>query len=734
MVESTPPGRALLWVLAAVGAVLLLRLSHRSRTALARPAALAGGAALAVAASGIELGLLRPRRWAELGEGLARGAEALGGARLPYQGVDFWPGATLEVLATGLIFAAAYAAFWPRRQGMGWPGAALVLLLVLVVTPVTAMSVPAPLVLGVAVAATTACFLFLERLPVRPGAGAAVLTLAAVAVALPIGAAADRDEPWFDYKSFAEGLGPVEPVRFSWEHRYGPIDWPRDGRELFRAKADEPLYWKAESLAGFDGERWHTAPGGDVDGASPAADVADAAVTRLGWSERVEVSLRRLETDTLVGPGTILRFEEASRGIEAEWIPGRWITSRSLGRGDSYSAEAHVPQPRPSQLAAATTGWAGRQADALELSLPLRDDARKGAPELARPEGYRPQHLDEVAVRFTPFGLGRRPSAYYELADEHRDGVRELRRTHYWRTWRLSRRLRRDATSAWDYVTRVNAHLRSAPFAYTERPPAPAPGVPPLEAFLHEDRAGYCQQFSGAMALLLRMGGVPARVATGFSPGGFRKRRQEWIVRDIDAHSWVEAWFDDIGWVTVDPTPPATPARSQTAALEPPQETDDGDDSAVAPGEEASPPQAQRPEAPPSRDAEASGAGSRAEGGPPWTLIVAGLVLAAVGAGALRRRAAVPQAGELEELERALRRSGRPAGPGTTLAELESRLGGSAYLRALRAARFAGRPQAPTPAERAEFRRDLAAGLGWRGWLRALWALPPRPGGLWRGR
>jgi hypothetical protein len=75
----------------------------------------------------------------------------------------------------------------------------------------------------------------------------------------------------------------------------------------------------------------------------------------------------------------------------------------------------------------------------------------------------------------------------------------------------------------------------------------------PLEHFLFDTKAGYCQHFSGAMALLLRFGGIPARVATGFSPGGFRKSQGEWIVRDRDAHSWVEAWFDGIGWVTFDP-------------------------------------------------------------------------------------------------------------------------------------------------------------------------------------
>ena len=71
------------------------------------------------------------------------------------------------------------------------------------------------------------------------------------------------------------------------------------------------------------------------------------------------------------------------------------------------------------------------------------------------------------------------------------------------------------------------------------------------------------------MALMLRMGGVPARVATGFSPGGYSDRKKAWIVRDTDAHAWVEIWFDEYGWVTVDPTPSATPARSLVGALAP---------------------------------------------------------------------------------------------------------------------------------------------------------------------
>ena len=67
------------------------------------------------------------------------------------------------------------------------------------------------------------------------------------------------------------------------------------------------------------------------------------------------------------------------------------------------------------------------------------------------------------------------------------------------------------------------------------------------------------------MALLLRMGGIPARVATGFTSGSYDRKAKEYVVRDLDAHSWVEAWFPDYGWVTFDPTPSAAPPRSQSS-------------------------------------------------------------------------------------------------------------------------------------------------------------------------
>ena len=53
--------------------------------------------------------------------------------------------------------------------------------------------------------------------------------------------------------------------RFDWNHRYGPINWPRSGRTLLMVKSAEPHYWKAETLDYFDGLRWsHTAAGDNI--------------------------------------------------------------------------------------------------------------------------------------------------------------------------------------------------------------------------------------------------------------------------------------------------------------------------------------------------------------------------------------------------------------------------------------------------------------------------------------
>src|SRR6185369_13224440 len=78
---------------------------------------------------------------------------------------------------------------------------------------------------------------------------------------------------------------------------------------------------------------------------------------------------------------------------------------------------------------------------------------------------------------------------------------------------------------------------------------------PPLVQFVTQTKHGYCQHFAGAMALMLRSLGIPARVAVGFTSGSYQASKRRWTVTDHDAHAWVEVWFDGEGWLPFDPTP-----------------------------------------------------------------------------------------------------------------------------------------------------------------------------------
>ena len=719
---------ALPWVLVAVLAGEAVGAAGTLAPRLRAPAAglaAALGLLLAALASGLEPRLLTPAHWNALGDGVGRGLESLSGVTLPYGGVDPWPDITLRLGGALLVTLAAVLASWPRDEGRGFPFFALAALLVLVATPVTAIGTPRSLVLGLAIAALTVCFLWLERLPLRPGVGVAVLAGIALAGALPLSAAADRDGPWFDYSTWAEGLGTPASVRFAWDHSYGPLNWKRDGREMLRIRSARAQYWKLENLEDFDGERWVTRGVPDRFGPDPEADLDQNWGENPQWAGEARVTVRGLRGGEIAGAGTTLSVDAGERHVVATFSPGTWQADKELSAGDSYGVRFYAPRPNPLQLAAATAGSHGQQGDALEVLLPL------ARPELPDPSNSRGRTVRALMLEPPPFSVRAPLLARNDRRGTTEPGIPVLRNTPYWRTWQLAQRLKRGARNPYEFARRIDLYLDKG-FRYDERPaPAPA-GVPPLEHFLFEGKAGYCQHFSGAMALLLRFGGVPARVAAGFSPGGFRRRQGEWVVRDRDAHSWVEAWFDGIGWVTFDPTPSATPARSLIAAINAPRQSNAADSAAAAarqPGGR-NPAGAQRELDQPTSGGSAAGLGDD-EGPSRWLYALAGAaLLAAVAALVLWRRRRWPQGPApadraVADLVTALRRAGRPVPPGATLTELERRLGGGGYLSALRSARYGATESGPTPGQRRAFRRDLAEGLGWRGRVRAWWALPP---------
>ncbi len=129
----------------------------------------------------------------------------------------------------------------------------------------------------------------------------------------------------------------------------------------------------------------------------------------------------------------------------------------------------------------------------------------------------------------------------------------------------LARRLTAGAPTDAARIAAVTTWLR-ATHEYTLRLPRPAPGLDPVESFLFETPAGHCEYFASAAALLLRAAGVPTRYVTGYLGGVWNDIGHYVAVRDNRAHSWVEAYTPDAGWVRVDATPPL-PADAHAGRL-----------------------------------------------------------------------------------------------------------------------------------------------------------------------
>jgi len=725
------PGRGetmfLSLVIALAGAGVLIAVPADARDRKRRAIACAVAVLLiflALVCAGVPLWMFGPRGWDDLVTNMYDGISITPGITVPYRGLDDWVRIAIVSGGTALLAIAALLAFWPRRGGgLRSPIPAAVALGVLYAVPIIEHNPDNPYFGGAVFAILLVAFLWIERLRTDQLAIAiacmAVTTIAGTIIAPRL----DGTHPWFNYEAFAEKLEPKKAEAFSWNHTYGPLNWPRDGREMLRVKAKQSAYWKAENLDLFDGLRWS-------EGQPSRDDYADERLNRR-WIQTVKIVDRGLRSHEFIGAGVTLNILPGASRIALPRPNGTYVTgSSALRPGDSYQAVVYAPRPSDHQLKQAGTGYPAYLQDFLEMHVPLRGQSRFLKDEITgRSLG------PNATVRFPIYGD---KDAVPNVVWPSRFGVQPvgdqvLGDSPYQRLYQLAMSIRENAQSPLDYVQKVLTRVQHGA-QYDESPP---PSAYPLASFLFDTKAGYCQQFSGTMALMLRMGGVPARVASGFSPGSYNRDRKEYVVRDTDAHSWVEAYFPKIGWVTFDPTPSASPATSQLG------DVTSGSGGAIGPlpiptglGQAGDRPFA-------SGDP-GSGLAPTDEGGGwklPAGLGAAALVLAIVGVLLWRRRRPfVALAPELAELQRALRRSGRHPAPNVTLAKLEKLLGGSdaaaAYVRAIRDQRFRRDGRGPTPAQRRALRHVLGSGLGARGRLIGMWALPPKlpPAHPFRGR
>jgi transglutaminase-like putative cysteine protease len=254
------------------------------------------------------------------------------------------------------------------------------------------------------------------------------------------------------------------------------------------------LKWRGSALTEFDGKRWSNAQ-------------------RLGTPIRIEngrVDLRPIDA----GRTIIYHVELGAFETDALFFAGTpenlYLHSPSLYRTDTGSYRLGHPTPQ------------GFNYDAYSLLEEVPERALPVYPVPVLPLAARNQYL-----QLPP--LDRR--------------VAELART-----------ITADAATALERARAIERHLRTA-YGYTlELPDKETPD--PLANFLFQRKKGHCEYFASAMAVMLRTVGIPARMATGFQSGVYNPISDLWLVRESDAHSWVEAWMPGHGWTTFDPTPP----------------------------------------------------------------------------------------------------------------------------------------------------------------------------------
>jgi transglutaminase-like putative cysteine protease len=455
------------------------------------------------------------------------------------------------------------------------PAVAGVGLLVLYCVPVSTIVGGIGLVPTVAPAAGMALLLWADqhhRLDLRDrpagrllgaGAGAALrIAAAAVLAGLVVGSIV----PTLAEGSLTTGLGggsgsstgtSLEPAAEL--HGDLTLDEPRN---LFSVEtsSEDPGYLRSVVLDQYDTEGGWTLS--NLDGEISVADTDRLAPLRLGQARRpVSGTVTVLEHDDRFLPVfTSPQIVRMLNGGSDDWrfdVPTGTVFGRSVTTaGRSYWVSALEPRPA-----------AGILADTSPLALD-----------------------SELKLRFT--ALPELDPRVTDLVDELTAGV--------------------GVGEPYEAVRRIHAYLtdRSQGFVYSL---ATEPGTSgdDLVDFLRLKR-GYCEQYAGAMAVMVRAAGVPARVALGYTPGTVQPDGTRLITTD-DAHAWVEVFFDGVGWVPFDPTPigedrasnlpwaprttenpqvdsgPDAPAPSAPSQAAPAPQQDRGGDGVVptAPGQEA---------------------------------------------------------------------------------------------------------------------------------------------------
>lgn len=396
---------------------------------------------------------------------------------------------------------------------------------------------PATIVPGadtIAVGALALCAALWPPLAARARAdrGLAPALIALLAVVVGASAAADAGVrpsesalAWQRWTLFGESAS-AAGVKLVWDASYAGIEFPARKTTVLRIEAPRrALYWRASTLDTFVGDRW-------IEDLYPVViDSGTRALPRNGlqppgarrrgsWIEqRVEVAA--LVDDHVVAAAEPMRLQGDDLERVVYFTGGVMRVARRVAKGQKYTVWSDAPRPTPAEL--------------------VRSPAHYPV------EARRYLALGRTVV--PPFGAAGRVSRIDGLFEDVRYGAL----WPYESVWKRTRAVAGGAKTPYEATLAIERWLRSqGGFRYEERPPH-TPGTPPLVDFLEHTKQGYCQHFAGSMTLMLRLLGIPSRVAVGFTSGTWKDG--VWTVTDHDAHAWVEVWLAGYGWLPFDPTP-----------------------------------------------------------------------------------------------------------------------------------------------------------------------------------
>ena len=482
--------------------------------------------------------------------------------RVPFDRLDFPLMHGVVLLAVFAFVALAAAAAAARRSLL-----AAITLAVGVVWPATIneswASETRPLLTGAVTLAAVLATLFLVREGGRPARGALqaagfVLLLVVASVAASSSDAVAKTG-FVNWQTWSLGEPREKPVsvRYVWDSDYEGISYPPKKTVVLRVRVPGPresLYWRATTLDEYSGTHWNEELRFDDEGDRSEETIelagADALLPRRAQDDskwvRQDVEVVALRDTHLVGAAQPMRWRPAIAPVQAAQS-GILVSDAQLRQGQRYTVWSYVPRAKPSELARSPADYPA------ELERYLRLTETVELPEWGTPD--RPAELERVLAHDPYIGTGH--LNLYERA----------------------RQVVGDAETPYDAVVALEAWFRSdGGFVYDESPPSSYLD-PPLVPFVLRDKRGYCQHFAGAMAVMLRLLGIPSRVAAGFTSGSYDEEKHEWTVTDHNAHTWVEVYFPRIGWIPFDPTP----NRGQlTAAYTPFSTAFDARDAALA--------------------------------------------------------------------------------------------------------------------------------------------------------